>query len=157
MAIPVTHAGPIPLLQRLSDEQPMQTREPVSLRTVDRSGLIASVAWEIQRLLATRRHSVVRNSALSVIDYGIADWSACSPDSQTDCTRLARDITQAIVAFEPRLLRPQTRVKTDKNHRFAWRVSISGLLFDGQCTIPVSFGVELGTEVTLRIENDEFA
>lgn len=61
-----------------------------------------SIIEQLDHLLNTRRAPIDKPS-LTVLDYGIPDYSAFSVGDTGQMRRLIRCIEQAIVAFEPRL------------------------------------------------------
>ena len=72
-------------------------------------GVEASVERELHRLLNSRSRISLSDFAqaeLTVLDYGIPDYTALSARSDTDRTRIARAIELAIQRFEPRLSTP---------------------------------------------------
>jgi len=102
------------------------------------TGLAESVRDELSRLLNTRLASRPTGMERSVIDYGVADWTAASPHDDDERRRLIREVAAAIRAFEPRLrlvavsLQPVTPAAT------ALRLVIEGYLRGpaGQAELP---------------------
>lgn len=61
-----------------------------------------SIIEQLEHLLNTRLRDV-QNSQLSVVDFGIPDFSAYSIGDSSQMHRIVRSIEQAITTFEPRL------------------------------------------------------
>ncbi|MBM2886772.1 type VI secretion system baseplate subunit TssE [Chromobacterium phragmitis] len=130
------------LFELLADAEPRQPLEAEPRLRVSRGQLQESVRSELERLLSSRRAARPYLNEPSVIDYGVADWSALHPARAEDRQRLAREIRLAIRAYEPRLASPAVSVDlADRPH--ALRVRIEGLLnADGQ-RWPAAFVAEL--------------
>jgi type VI secretion system protein ImpF len=131
-----------PLFDRLVDRDPRLRREVRPLRTLDRRGLRESVRRELELLFNTRCPFPAHRLAgrdLSVIDYGIPDFSAFSPRSFEDRERLADLLRRAVEAFEPRLARVQVRIEPVPGDDLALQGSIAALLLTEPVPEPVSF------------------
>ncbi|MEO2218704.1 type VI secretion system baseplate subunit TssE [Chromobacterium vaccinii] len=140
-ALPRFHPA---LFELLADEAPRVGSEAEPRRQVDRAALLESVRVELERLLGSRRDSQPRLTPLSVIDYGVPDWSALHADRGADREQLARGIRQAILAFEPRLRRPEVDAEAVAGKRQTLKVDIRGeLAIEGECW-PVAFVARLG-------------
>ncbi|QEL55954.1 type VI secretion system baseplate subunit TssE [Chromobacterium paludis] len=132
------------LFDLLADEAPGAEREAEPRRKVARAALLESVRAELERLLGSRRDSQPRLAPLSVIDYGVPDWSALHADRGADREQLARAIRQAIQAFEPRLARPEVTVAAVAGRRQTLSIEIRGELAAAGETWPVAFIARLG-------------
>ncbi len=132
-----------PLFDRLVDLDPRSPGEPRPLRTLDRAGLRESVRRELERLLNTRSSLPVdrleERPDLTVLEYGIPDFSAFSAGRPEDQQRMARILARAIAAFEPRLheVRAVFEELYDSGRAAAWRFD-AVLIFD-EVREPVSF------------------
>ncbi|QTA85801.1 type VI secretion system baseplate subunit TssE [Desulfonema magnum] len=94
------------LIDRLVDEHPESEREAIPLRTLNKNQLKASIRRDLEWLLNTRTPipgSLFDRKALTVTDYGVPDFSSYTTTSAVDQQRLAKRLTRAISAFEPRL------------------------------------------------------
>jgi type VI secretion system lysozyme-related protein len=129
-----------PLFERLASSEAESTRE------FDRQDLLDSVHAELGRLFNTRRGPLTRTTPASVIDYGIADWSALQQQRSDDRRRLARDIREAIMHFEPRLLLGEVQVNPLPEHPQRMSIRLLGELRSGQQHWPVAFVIEPGGE-----------
>nr|WP_298136163.1 type VI secretion system baseplate subunit TssE [uncultured Pseudomonas sp.] len=134
-----------PLFERLasSDEAGL-----APAKEFDRQALSESVREELLRLLNTRRASRSRLKQMTVIDYGIVDWSGLYADRSEDRLKLAREIRLAIVHFEPRLQLAEVDVQPLAGSRHALRVRIVGHLRSGGSEIwPVAFVMDMADGV----------
>jgi type VI secretion system lysozyme-related protein len=113
----------------------------------DRHALSESVRQELLRLLNTRRSIRPRLKQLTVIDYGIADWSGLYADRNEDRIKLAREIRLAIAHFEPRLQLTEVSVQPLDGSRHALRVNISGRLRGYAEAWPVAFVMDMADGV----------
>lgn len=67
------------------------------------SDLAQSVRSELSRLLNTRLASRPPAPRRTILDYGVADWTAASPHNDDERRQLVREVAAAIRSFEPRL------------------------------------------------------
>ena len=128
-----------PLFDRLADDQPDQAGEPVPLRWHDAAGAAQSVRDELSRLLNTRRATEPHLAQLSIIDYGVADWSSFAATQPGGYARLERHITQLIAQYEPRIVQPVVRVNADPGQPQRMQVQVSGRLAGDADPDPVLF------------------
>ncbi len=94
--------GAIPLFDKL-DQHAADGGQSVDALSVD--GVEASVLRELRLLLNSRSRLPIgefMEAPLTVLDYGIPDYSACSAQSEADRRLIASAIERAIAAFEPR-------------------------------------------------------
>ncbi|MCS6996975.1 MAG: type VI secretion system baseplate subunit TssE [Casimicrobiaceae bacterium] len=104
------------LLDRLTDDEPHLTSEPVTKAVVSKARLKRTVLRDISWLLNTTAHDVhgelkdypeVRRS---VLNYGIPVVSGKS-FSEITWNDLERAIREALIVFEPRLLRDSLQIR----------------------------------------------
>ncbi len=133
-----------PLLDRLASHD---EAGPVRLPDFGRQQLADSVRQELLRLLNTRRSLRPRLKQLTVIDYGIADWSGLYADRSDDRRRLAREIRLAVAHFEPRLQLGEVDVQALDGSRHALRVRINGYLRGDVEIWPVAYVMDLADGV----------
>jgi type VI secretion system lysozyme-related protein len=129
-----------PLFERLSSS------EADDGRAFDRQDLLDSVHAELGRLFNTRRGSRTLTNPPSVIDYGIADWSALQQQRSDDRRRLTRDIREAVTHFEPRLRLGEVQVNPLPGQPQQLSIRLLGELRSGQQQWPVAFVIEPGGE-----------
>lgn len=142
----------VPLFERLADAEPQRHDEARPLRTLDREGLQASVGRELLRML-NRRVTPRPGMRLSVLDYGLPDWSGLYPANPDDRLRIGRDIERAILAFEPRLRAPRVEVEPSARGQHILLARLGGRLCIGADGWTVWFGIAIGpTGASLALE-----
>jgi type VI secretion system lysozyme-like protein len=142
--------APAPLFDRLAEPEgdgPASGAAGLaSGRMLDRAGLLASVARELEHLLSSRAglpaDALDRRRRTSV-EYGIPDLSAFTLDGHGPA-EMARRIGDAIAAYEPRLANPHVTVDRDPARRDGAIVRIEGAIVLGPVMEPVSFRLPLG-------------
>jgi len=97
-----------PLLNRLTDRDPMSATEARMTHAQSVSEFKQSVRRDVEWLLNTRRTPEPAPDSLSELqnslyDYGLPDITSLSADSPEVRMQLARRIEEAITLFEPRL------------------------------------------------------
>ncbi|GAB2899650.1 type VI secretion system baseplate subunit TssE [Paraburkholderia jirisanensis] len=131
MQNPAPPVAPMPLFERLEDDAPFVSYEPQVRRTLTADELRGSVRAELMRLLNTRRGTARDGRPLDVLYYGLPDWSARSAARSADHAALARDVVEAIRAFEPRLQQPRAQIEADPQAPWRLQLRIMGSLADG--------------------------
>jgi type VI secretion system lysozyme-like protein len=133
------------LFERLVDLDPQSLKEePHPLRLLDRQQLKESVRRELGRLLNTRSSTptpLFVEQELTVLDYGIPDFSSFSARNADDHRRMEKIIKLSINAFEPRLRDIQVTVEPVTNSTWSLRVGIDAFLVIDSLTEAVSFQV----------------
>lgn len=76
---------------------------------------------------------------LTVIDYGIPDFSMFSGSNPDDIKRMSAILTRVVQAFEPRLQRVQIVVKSYQRHSQSLVAEVNGMLIIDRIAEPVSF------------------
>lgn len=128
-----------PLFERLAaqaDEAP----------AYDREALAESVRNELARLLNTRRASARAGAPLTILDYGIGDWSTLQARRGDDRHQLVRDIRAAILQFEPRLQLAEVQVEPVQGQPQRLRIRLGGTLRSGQRRWPAVFVIDNSEE-----------
>jgi type VI secretion system lysozyme-like protein len=141
-----------PLFDRLTDLSPHHRSavERPPLRTLNREELRESVRRELEWLLSTRSSLPVDRLAererLTVLEYGIPDFSACSAGEPEDQKLLVTVITRAVAAFEPRLRAAKVVFeRLDTTGRKA-EIRIEGSLVIDEVSEPVAFQTHLSVK-----------
>jgi type VI secretion system protein ImpF len=145
------------LFERLAGGDPPAAREGARpFRVHETSSLRESVRRELSRLLNTRSAAPLgARGEMSVIDYGVPDFTSLSALSGDDRARLSAAIAQSIAAFEPRLRDVRVEVEGLRSNDRALLLRLDALLVVGEHSEPVSFpllvraasgAVELGGE-----------
>jgi type VI secretion system protein ImpF len=98
----------LPVLDRLIDEAPGTVAERALTRAESVRATMDAVRRDLELLLNTRRIALPAPAELpevsrSLFFYGLPDLTSLSRDSGDARTRLARQVEEAIAAFEPRL------------------------------------------------------
>jgi type VI secretion system protein ImpF len=96
------------VLDRLLDDEPEVSREPLASRSENLRQLKQAVKRDLEWLLNTRRVADELPQGLkelhnSLAAYGLPDFTNASIKSPSDQSRLRRAIETAVSAFEPRL------------------------------------------------------
>ncbi|HDP24284.1 MAG TPA: type VI secretion system baseplate subunit TssE [Deltaproteobacteria bacterium] len=107
------------ILDRLIDDDPEVTHEPVQYRMLNIRQVKASVIRDLENLLNTRRHidpPPIEFAELnrSVLTYGIEDFTALNSRSLAVQKFLRQDIERTIARFEPRLRNVKLQLEPDK-------------------------------------------
>ncbi|WP_260954579.1 type VI secretion system baseplate subunit TssE [Pseudomonas citri] len=122
-------------------------------RVYDRQALQDSVHAELHRLFNTRRGPRALTAPPSILDYGIADWTALQQQRSDDRRQLTREIRQAITCFEPRLRLGEVHVEPVPGHPQQLSIRLLGELRGSPHAWPVAFIIEpAGDGVEVRHE-----
>ena len=132
------------ILDRLIDNEPGVSREPVQYRLTTFRQAKAAVERDLENLLNTKNFlshlaSGYRELNGSLFTYGLPDFTSANPKSQSVRQKLRQELETAIGRFEPRLRNVGVRIEdSDKNER-NMRFKITALLVVDPLTEPVSF------------------
>ena len=150
------------LFERLVDADPRSGEEEEArpLRVHDVRALRLSVGRELGRLLNTRRHGRGGmdggGEEMTVLDYGVPDFSALSAASGDDQKRLAETVAAAVAAFEPRLRDVRVHVERLRREDNALLLRVEARLVVGTLAEPVSFPVLMrGKSGEALVDEDE--
>lgn len=133
-----------PILDRLIDDEPRLSHEPVQRRFLSIGQLKRLVIRDLENLLNAKRQIITPPAACpevenSLYSYGLADFTASNPKSLAVRQQLRQDIEQTIKRFEPRLrnvtVQFEDSTKTERHLRFR----IIGFLVVDPVTEPVTF------------------
>jgi len=119
----------------------------------DQAALADSVRSELLRLLNTRRAPRPPGTALTILDYGIGDWTALQAQRLDDRRLLTRDIRNAIGHFEPRLQLAEVDVSAAPEQPQRLRIRLSGALRSGTRHWPIAFVIENHAD-TLEVRHE---
>jgi type VI secretion system lysozyme-related protein len=125
-----------PLFERLASS------EADTVQAFDHQALLDSVRTELLRLFNTRRASRPLTSPPSILDYGIADWTALQQQRSDDRRQLAREIREAVNHFEPRLQLGEVEVSPVPGHPQQLSIRLRGALRSGKQQWPVALVIE---------------
>ncbi|MEO5930380.1 MAG: type VI secretion system baseplate subunit TssE [Candidatus Kapaibacterium sp.] len=129
------------LFDRLIDDDPLESSEPRPRRVVTRREFRDSVRAELMRLFNSRsdiRHYDPAPGGMTVLNYGLPDFSSFFPASQEHQRMLTDEIVRSITAFEPRLRRVRAHV-TGSPRAGTLSIAIEAVLMAGSEPEPVSF------------------
>ena len=132
------------ILDRLVDDEPGVSHEPVQYRLLSIGQIKASVIRDLENLLNTRRQILAppvayREVNNSLFVYGLRDFTAQSPKSVSVRQQLRQDIEKTISRFEPRLKNVSIHLETPTQKERNLRFRISGLLVVEPVAEPVTF------------------
>ncbi len=137
------------LLQRLLDDHPEISREPISDRFNDVRQMKAAVAKDLEELLNTRREALTElpaefvESNKSLLVYGLPDFTSLNLLDPTDCSRIKRFLEAAIARFEPRLERVRVSMRHPTRNDRTLRFKIEAMLRIEPSREPVAFDTVL--------------
>jgi type VI secretion system protein ImpF len=144
------------LVDRLLDDEPGVSREPVPSRTQTVSQLRRAVGRDLEALLNTRQEALEELPAefaevrRSLITYGLPDFTALSLLSLPDRNRIRRALEHAISSFEPRLERVRVVLEPPRAFDRSLRFRVEGLLRLEPAPEPVVF------DAALRLNTQEY-
>ena len=132
------------LLDRLLDNDPGVSYEPVQYRLLGIGQIKASVIRDLENLLNTRRqilptpaqYGEVNNSLFM---YGLRDFTAQNPKSVPVRQQLRHDVEKTILRFEPRLRNLTVQIETQAQNEQNFRFRITGLLVIEPISEPITF------------------
>ncbi|MBM3116352.1 type VI secretion system baseplate subunit TssE [Jeongeupia naejangsanensis] len=133
------HAKPFraPLFERLADDEPDQHADLSPYWHYDVDEALRSIRTELSQLLNTRRETIQNLHPLSVIDYGVDDWSAFAATAPQQQRRIERQLTEAIRRFEPRIREPQVKLVPLPGQAQRLGVQVSGTVVGHETMLPV--------------------
>jgi type VI secretion system protein ImpF len=131
------------ILDRLIDEEPGNTPERPPFRAQTRAEYGRSIQRDLFWLLNTRSLARVHTDnppeGRSVLEFGLPDFTHLSPASWEDRQKLARQVRDAIIAFEPRLKVRKVQVEPMEGQHRSLVAYIEALLLGDSVAEPVSF------------------
>lgn len=144
------------VLDRLLDDEPGVSREPLRNRLHGLRELERSVARDLEALLNTRQETLdelppeFTEVNRSLLTYGLPDFTSFSLVSVDDRNRIRRAVEQAIAAFEPRLERVRVTLESAREHEKGLRFRIEALLQVEPAPEPVTF------DALLQLDTQEY-
>jgi type VI secretion system protein ImpF len=142
------------LLDRLIDDNPQVSQEPISRHFQDLREMRAAVARDLESLLNTRREALeevpveFEEVSRSLLVYGLPDFTAYNLLSPGDLGRVRRAIENTIANFEPRLQRGRVTVEPPRENERSVRFRTEALMRVDPAPEPVAFDtvLQLGTQ-----------
>lgn len=113
------------LLDRLVDDEPGNLKETRDEQVITLSRLKELVVRDLGWLMNCNNYEHVRNLddypevKRSVVNYGVPDFAGASL-SATDLAEMERSITEAIIAFEPRIIPSTLSVSANLGNSIAY-------------------------------------
>lgn len=132
------------ILDRLVDDEPGVSNEPVRYGLLNVGQIKAAVVKDLENLLNTKRHIVpppvaYRQVNNSLFVYGLRDFTAQDPRGPSVKQQLRRDMEKTISRFEPRLKNVTVHLETPTQNERNIRFRISGLLVVEPMAEPITF------------------
>jgi type VI secretion system protein ImpF len=150
---PKTLTGaPLPLFDRLIDEDPEVVTEVPPKRYYNRFETIQSIEREVERILNTR--AMVKRADYEDLSedplnfglpemFGLADFSQYDATNETDWPRIAEICEQSIARYEPRIKNVSATVTSfdNKTHSLSMTIHADFALkeFQGELSFPTVF------------------
>lgn len=137
------------LLDRLLDDRPGVTSEPVASRAQNLRALKKSVARDLEALLNTRQEILEElpeefaELRRSLLTYGLPDFMSFNLGTPDDRARVRRCLEEAITTFEPRFARVRVSMETPRVHERTLRFRVDALLRTDPSPEPVMFDMVL--------------
>jgi type VI secretion system protein ImpF len=137
------------VLDRLLDDEPNVSSEPLTSRVQDLRAMERAVARDVEALLNSRQEALEELPAefvevnRSLVTYGLPDLTSLSLLNKDDRNRIRRAVEQAIIQFEPRLLRVRVALEAPRDHDRGLRFRIDALLRVYPAPEPVTFDAVL--------------
>jgi type VI secretion system protein ImpF len=142
------------VLDRLLDDDPRTSREPVAARAYGLRQVKQAVKRDLEWLLNTRRSfddaPGLDEARTSVLAYGLPDFTAANVKSPADQTRMRREIEATVAAFEPRLQDVSVTLEMATTSERVIRFRIDARLRVEPAPEPVSF------DMVLQLDRREF-
>jgi len=135
-------ASLVPLFDRLTG---MSHAAPDG-RLLDGGGLQHSLRLDLMRLFNVRNSLSIHqflNGDPTVLDYGLPDMLALSPQSDQDLATWSTVLVCCLTLYEPRLSHVQVRVLPDPQRPYAAQAAISAVVALGEQLCRVNFDVAL--------------
>ncbi|MBV5275299.1 MAG: type VI secretion system baseplate subunit TssE [Lamprocystis purpurea] len=144
------------LLDRLTDLEPEKTQESREQRVFGQTRLREAVLRDLGWLLNTTNLAAGQTLdaypqvSNSVLNFGMPDLSGMTL-SGTDAGALERTLRQAIIDFEPRILRHTLKVRLEVNEQQMSHNAMTFLIEGDLWAQPVPLRLYLKTEIDLDI------
>lgn len=144
------------LLDRLLDDRPDVSSEPVASRAQNLRALKKSLARDIEALLNTRREALddlpeeFVELSRSLLVYGLPDFTSFNLTATNDRVRVRRALEDAIATFEPRLTRVRVALEPPREHDRALRFRVDALVRTDPAPEPIMF------DMVLRLNTQQY-
>jgi type VI secretion system protein ImpF len=137
------------VLDRLLDDEPDVSHEPLPARFFSPRQLTQAVARDLEALLNTRQEALEElppefaEVGHSLRTYGLPDFTTLSLTNPQDRQRIRRALEQAIAVFEPRLDRVRVTVEAPQQYDQVLHFRVEALLRVDPAPMPVTFDATL--------------
>jgi type VI secretion system protein ImpF len=144
-----TTAVTLSILDRLIDDDPETSAEPIPTRTQSVRQLKDGLRRDLEWLLNTRRIAVPPDESLKEVNrsvhvYGLPDFTHYALNSQKDQGKLVRFLQSTVKIFEPRLANVRiVPLETEPGATRTMRFRIEGMLVMDPAPEHVSFDTVL--------------
>ncbi len=134
----------VSVLDRLIDNEPAISHEPVQDGLFNFWQIKASVIRDLENLLNTRNLTPLpppgcKELHNSLYVYGLRDYTSLNPKSPSVREQLRRDMEKAVAKFEPRFKNVKVRIEAPMQNERTVRFRITALLVLESMTEPVTF------------------
>lgn len=135
----------VPLLDRLIDDAPDQSRDPAISPSESMVALRQSVRRDLESLLNARRSwrswpASLTELRVSPVGYGIPDFTSGAFNDPSRREELRLDIEEAILSFEPRFLSVRvTMLEATERLEATLRLRIDAVLHAEPMPEPITF------------------
>lgn len=134
----------VSLLDRLIDDEPGTSHEPVQYRLTTLRQVKSAVGRDLENLLNTKNYvsshySEYEELSRSVFAYGMPDFTSANPKSPSVRHQLRQELEKAIAQFEPRLRNVTVKVEDQGSNERNLRFKINALLYLAPAVEPVVF------------------
>ena len=135
----------VPLLDRLIDDAPDQSRDPAISPSESMVALRQSVRRDLESLLNARRSwrswpASLTELRVSPVGYGIPDFTSGAFNDPARREELRLDIEEAILSFEPRFLSVRvTMLEATERLEATFRIRIDAVLHAEPMPEPITF------------------
>jgi type VI secretion system protein ImpF len=132
------------ILDRLIDQEPGLSKEPVQNRYSNLSQIKASVIRDLENLFNTKRQilpvpSAYKEVNTSLFIYGLNDFTSENPKSNSVRQQLRQDIEKTITCFEPRLKNVTVHFEKPAQNERSLKFRITALLVIDPISEPITF------------------
>ena len=137
------------LLDRLLDDDPENSREPLTSRLLSLRSLENSVARDLEALLNTKQETLeelpaeLTEVSRSLVVYGLPDFTSLSLLNSNHRDLIRRAVERAIAVYEPRLQRVKVTMETPRESERGLRFRIDAFLRVDPAPEPVTFDAVL--------------
>lgn len=146
--------APIPLFERLVNDDLAEEHEYPPKRFYSQSELIDSIQQEVSRILGTR--GTLKKEDLSAIGkealncgypplFGLSDFSHYDGSSYANYPKIAQLCQEAILRYEPRIANVKVIIKSFDSHRSSLHgeiyATLSSTFFQAEVTFPLALKI----------------